>query len=208
MSEPVGDVLADLRSYYEREAVLERRGVPNTRRVEVRDRFVSLLSSERRNSVLDLGSGPATDAVGFTDAGMVYTGLDLAVGNARLAAARQATMVVGSIGAPPFRDRSFDAGWSMSTFMHVEAAHAAEVARGMVQPLRPGAPLMVGVWGGIRRDEVDQTQIEGERRLFSLRTVEENRTLLGSGGAVEHLDTWDVGPDEWEYQLFLVRRHD
>ena len=75
----------------------------------------------------------------------------------------------------------------------------------MTGPLRAGGPMMVGLWGGTPRDEIDDAKIQGERRLFSLRSVDQNHELLGAGGTVEQRSTWDVGPDGWEYQVFLLR---
>lgn len=196
---------SDLRSYYEREAELGTRTELRGRRIELRDEFIALLSEEGCRSLLDLGSGPGLDGGVFVDAGLRYAGLDLAHGNGVIAARAGLFVVQGSIARPPFQQSSFDAGWSMSTFMHVPADEAATVAAGMVGPLRPGAPLLVGLWGGAPRDEIDDTKIEGERRLFSLRSVERNRQLLGAGGDVEHRATWDVGPDGWEYHVFLIR---
>jgi len=204
-SNPEESVQADLRSYYEREAELGTRTELRGFRVGLRDEFVGLLAAERRRSVLDLGSGPGLDGVAFVEAGLGYTGLDLAGGNGVLAARAGILVVQGSIARPPFRMRSFDAGWSMSTFMHIPADEAGTAAAAMTGPLRQGAPMMVGLWGGTPRDEVDDAKIQGERRLFSLRSVDHNRVLLGAGGAVEHRSTWDVGPDGWEYQVFLLR---
>lgn len=198
-------IVADLRSFYEKEAELGLRGPLRGRRVEARNNYVSLLRNEGRSRVLDLGAGPGGDARGFLDAGIGFVGVDLALGNARIAAANGVSVVASSISAPPFRPRSFDAGWSMSTFMHVPESEAAEVAAAMAEPLRPGAPLMVGVWGGSRRDEIERTKLPGEQRLFSLRSGVHNQTLLEAAGDTEHLETWDIGPDGWEYQLFLVR---
>jgi len=205
MSPNPDPVESDLRSYYEREAELGTRTELRGRRIELRDEFIVLLREERCRSLLDLGSGPGLDGAVFVEAGLRYAGLDLAQGNGVLAAGAGLSVVQGSIARPPFRPAAFDAGWSMSTFMHVPADEAATVAAGMVGPLRPGAPLLVGLWGGTPRDEIDDTKIEGERRLFSLRSVEHNRQLLAAGGATEHRSTWEVGPDGWEYQVFLVR---
>lgn len=196
---------ADLRSYYEREAELGLRGPLRERRLAARQQFIALLRSEQRTEVVDLGAGPGRDGEGFVAAELRFVGLDLAVGNARLARENGVCVVPASIAAPPLRPGSFDAGWSMSTFMHVPEHEAADVALAMVEPLRPGAPLMVGVWGGLRRDEIDETQLPGERRLFSLRTSDQNAELLSSGGSVESVEIWDAGPEGWEYQLFLVR---
>ena len=197
--------VADLRAYYEREAELGRRGPVRANRLGARNDFIELLRSEGRGRVLDLGAGPGTDVVGFVEADIGCFGLDLALGNSKLAADRGLHVITGSIAAPPFRSGSFDAGWSMSTFMHVPQREAAAVARAMAEPLQAGAPLMVGLWGGARRDEIDTTQLEGEQRLFSLRSRELNADLLSAAGAAEHIETWDVGPDDWEYQLFLIR---
>lgn len=198
-------VVADLRSFYEREAELGRRGPLKGQRVEARRRFVALLKEEGRSSVLDLGAGPGHDAGDFIESGVHFTGIDLAIGNAKIARARGVLVVPGSIAAPPFCAGSFDAGWSMSTFMHVPTSQAAKVAAAMVAPLQGGAPMMVGLWGGEERDQIEASQIEGEQRLFSLRTVDQNLALLTSAGATVHLETWDAGPDRWEYQLYLVR---
>lgn len=196
---------ADLRSYYEREAEIQGRPEIRGFRIELRDQFIGLLRSEQRRSVLDLGSGPGLDGRAFVEAGVRYVGLDLAHGNGVLAARTGLSVVHGSIAAPPFRPHSFDAGWSMSTFMHVPADEAAVAATAMCGPVRPGGPLLVGVWGGTRRDEIDDSKIEGERRLYSLRPVDHNRRLLEAGGTVEHRWTSDAGPDGWEYQVFLIR---
>lgn len=197
--------VADLRSYYEREAELKRRGSPGPSRLSARHEYIELLRREDRRRVIDFGAGPGRDAAGFVEAGMACIGVDLAVGNAKLAADQELLIVPGSIAAPPFRAGCFDAGWSMSTLMHVPEAEVPDVVRAMVVPLEPGAPLMIGLWGGVRRDEISTAQIEGEQRLFSMRPIEMNHDLLSSAGAIEHSETWDVGPEGWQYQLFLIR---
>lgn len=202
---PDTTVYADLRSYYERESELQTRTELRGFRVGIRDDFVSLLRSEQRRSVLDLGAGPGLDGLAFAEAGLRFVGLDLAHGNGVLAARAGLSVLQGSIARPPFRSRSFDAGWSMSTFMHIPADEAAAVAAAMAEPLCPGGPLLVGLWGGARHDEIDDTRIEGERRLFSLRSADHNQRLLGAAGAVEHRSSWEAGPDGWEYQVFLIR---
>lgn len=205
MAQADPDTVADLRSYYEREAELGLRGAVGPNRVQARNDFIQLLNREGRCHVVDFGAGPGRDLDGFVEAGLGCVGLDLAFGNARLAAKRGLQVITGSIAAPPFRPGSFDAGVSMSTLMHVPEEHAAEVAAAMARSLQANAPLMVGLWGGTRRDEISTTQIEGEQRLFSLRPLEMNRELLSSAGSIEHSETWEIGPDGWEYQLFLVR---
>ena len=204
MSEPDA-VVADLRSYYEREAALDLRRSRTGMRVDLHADFVELLRHEGRSRLLELGCGPGHDAAGFLEAGIDAVGLDLAVGNATLGAERGVRIVAGSIAAPPFNLDSFDAGWSMSTLMHVPESEVEVVVTRMVRPLRAGAPLMVGLWGGERRDEIDTTRLPGERRLFSLRPFERNAELLSAAGSIGTSEIRGTSPEGWEYHTFLIR---
>ncbi|MCP3988061.1 MAG: methyltransferase domain-containing protein [Actinomycetia bacterium] len=202
----MSDVQADLRSYYEEEARLGLRlgRPPKGPRAEFLQEFLTLLEQEKRHSVLDFGAGPARDGQAFVDAGHPYVGLDLAHGNGILAAEAGISVIQGSIAAPPFRPGSFDAGWSMSTLMHIPEDDTAATLAAMATPLRPGAPLAVGLWGG-ELGEVNETNLAGHRRLFSLRPFASNQEILATCGSIERASLWDIGPAGWEYHTFVVR---
>ncbi len=194
-----------LRAYYEEEARLRTRKPVTGRRVELRDKFVALLRAEHRRSVVDFGAGPGRDGEAFVTTGLDYVGLDLAHANGVLAAERGITVVQGSVAAPPFRQRSFDAGWSMSTLMHIPEDEVPDTLSAMTAPLRPGAPLLVGVWGGDQGDFISEIGLAGHQRPFSLRPFGVNHRLFAACGDVEHASTWDLGADEWQYQVFQLR---
>ncbi len=202
-------VVDDLRSYYESESRLRVRldRVPSERRVAVREAFVARLTVEGRRSVIDFGAGPATDGMAFAEAGLTYLGIDLAHGNGRLARERGLTVIQGSMAEPPVRARSIEAGWSMSALMHVPDPAVAATVAAMVATLTPGAPLVVGLWGGDRAERIDTT-IDGERRYFGFRSMAANAELLGAAAAVESADRWRSGPDHDEYQVFRLRAPD
>lgn len=195
----------DLRAYYEEEARLRLRKPVTGRRVQMRDEFVALLQAERRRSVVDYGAGPGRDGEAFVVAGLDYVGLDLAHANGVLAAERGVTVVQGSVDAPPFCTRSFDAGWSMSTLMHIPEATVPECLSAMTAPLRPGAPFVVGLWGGDRGDVISELGPAGHRRFFSLRPFDVNHRLLAACATVEHASVWDLGDGEWQYHVFQLR---
>lgn len=199
------DIGRDLRSYYEAEARARTRTVLSERRVAVVDEFLSLMQAERRRSVVEFGAGPGLDGARFVDAGHRYVGVDLAHGNALLAAERNVTVVQADIAALPFAPGAFDAGWSMSTLMHVPEADVSATVSELVRLLRPGAPLFVGLWGGDQGQIVSEQGVEGQRRMFSLRSPGRNRELLAASAPIEWSTTWDLGPDHWSYQLFRLR---
>ncbi|MCU1360257.1 MAG: putative methyltransferase [Ilumatobacteraceae bacterium] len=194
-----------LRAYYEEEARLRLRKPRVGSRVELRDAFVDLLNAESRRSVVDFGAGPRGDGEAFIAAGLDFVGLDLAHANTVLAAEGGVRVVQGSIDAPPFRQGTFEAGWSMSTLMHVPADAVPQTLTAMIATLRPGAPLLIGVWGGDQGDMIGEWILDGHQCFFSLRPFHVNLRLFAACAEVEHATTWDLGPDEWQYQVFRLR---
>jgi hypothetical protein len=106
---------------------------------------------------------------------------------------------------PPVRCGSFEAGWSMSTLMHLDDDDAAAAVGAMGRTLRSGAPLWIGVWGGEGTEVVDSATIPGHLRPYRLRTLERNRQLLCEGLDVDDVAVHDIGPSDQQYQLFRLR---
>lgn len=205
------DVGRDLLAYYEEEARLGIRTDPSERRIALLEDFVALAVGEGRRSVVEFGAGPGLDGVRFGAAGLAYAGINLAHGNAVLAAARGTCVVQADLTAPPFPPRSFDAAWSMSTLMHVPATDTARALAAMTAVLRPGAPFLVGLWGadhGHHGDLVSERGVAGQRRLFSVRPFAANAALIGEAASIEWSTRWDFGPDEWSYHVFRLRARD
>lgn len=196
---------AELRSYYEEEASRGLRSKPliGPRR-DLRDRFIERLHREGRGRVVDFGAGPGRDCAGFVEAGIDVVGVDLAHGNAVAAARSGFTVVHGSVISPPFRSESFDAGWSMSTLMHLTEQEMSSAVAAMAATLVPGAPLQVGMWGGDAGERVDES-IAGQRRRFFDRPLDVNTKILGVIGEIENSEEWDFG-DTGRYHVISVRR--
>ena len=204
----VDSIDEDLAEFYEEEAASGRRSAPRGRRLDFRARCIETFRDEGCRSVLEVGCGPGHERPAFADAGLDYVGIDLAIGNAERAPDFGATVIPASLYAPPFRRNAFDAGWSMSTLMHVPIARFDDAMEAIVTVLRPGAPLGIGIWGssdGADREFVSEFAGHGTRRLFSLRTAERNLELFERHVTVEHLAVEDLGPDEWAYHLVTAR---
>lgn len=199
---------AELRAYYEEESRLRLREGRSGARLSLRRGFIEQLQREGRRSVLDIGAGPGVDLGAFHGAGLHAMGVDLALGNARLAAEAGLVMIQGSATALPVRPASFDAAWSISTLMHLDHAEAANAAAEVARCLRPGGRFLAGIWG--RETEstvVDDTKLPGNRRPFHLRSVESNTSLLTShpGLELETNERWPSVSEDWDYQVFHLR---
>ena len=196
-----------LRAYYEAEADARLRPHQDDRRRSNCAEFARCLVDAGCHRVLDVGSGPACDHKPFASVGVEYVGIDLAVGNAALAAAFDQTVIPASLFRMPFVSEAFPAGWSMSTLQHVPDERIDEALTEMVRVLAPGAPLMIGLWGG--RDETIEPPSSSAGvelpRHFTLRSHDRIRTILGRHLLMEWDDTFAAGTFGWEYHVSSTR---
>jgi SAM-dependent methyltransferase len=115
--------------------------------------------------------------------------------------------VCGSLYDPPFADATFDAVWTMSTFVHVPDDRVDEALASVVALAKPGAPVAIGTWGGFDREGVHEFGEIRPYRFFSLRTHERWVATLARHASVETFDTRRPDPKiDWEYQFAIVRR--
>ncbi|MGY2081118.1 class I SAM-dependent methyltransferase [Modestobacter sp. SYSU DS0657] len=76
---------------------------------------------------------------------MQLSGVDLSPQHVALCRAAGVDAHVAPVRALPFGDASLDAGWTMSTLLHVPDAELDQALTEIRRVLRPGAPLAVGV---------------------------------------------------------------
>jgi SAM-dependent methyltransferase len=155
--------------------------------------------------VLEVGTGPGRDGAALVQAGLDYTGIDLAPASVAACRALGLDVRVASVLDLPFADGTFDAGWTMSTLLHVADAELDAALAEVVRVLRPGAPLAVGLWGG--RDLAEGPAGEathGPARFFSFRSDEKVLAALGRHGTVESWEIWESTSD-LHYQFAIVR---
>jgi SAM-dependent methyltransferase len=196
----------DLVAYYDNE-VRDRldRSLP-TQRVAQRIAYRELLEREGIHSILEIGSGPGRDGEAFAAAGLTYTGVDLAPASVAACRSRGLDAMVASVLDLPFDDCSFEAGWTMSTLLHIADEDLDAALAEIVRVLRPESPLAIGLWGDqtggehLWRDGTDF----GPPRFFSIRTDEALLAALRRHGTVEQWLTWQ-GNDSMHYQWAVVR---
>ncbi|MFF0342143.1 class I SAM-dependent methyltransferase [Kribbella sp. NPDC004875] len=197
----------DLITYYSNELrARSDRALPDAR-VTRRTAYLSQLQAEGRHSVLEIGCGPGRDGEAIASAGFDYTGVDLAPASVEACRGLGLRAEVASVLELPFDDETFDAGWTMSTLLHVADDDLDLAVREIVRVLRPGAVLAVGLWGsaaGGERVWQDESGF-GPGRFFSIRTDEGLRAVLAEHGVVEEWLTWDDREGPMHYQWAVVR---
>jgi SAM-dependent methyltransferase len=196
----------DLVAYYDNEVRARSQRELPAERLRRRAAYLSLLEHEDRASVIEVGAGPGRDGQAFAAGGLSYTGVDLAPSAVAACRALGLDARVATVFDLPFDDDSFEAGWTMSTLLHVPTADVGTALAEIVRVLRPGAPLAIGVWGTPtdREDLWDDGSAFGPPRFFSMRSDDSWRRLLSAHGVVEEWSVWE-GREELHYQWAVLR---
>jgi len=197
---------SDLVAYYNNEVQARvGRDLPDER-VARRTAYLQRLERDGHRSVLEIGCGPGRDGQAIATAGFDYTGVDLASASVETCRSLGLKAEVASVLDLPFEDATFDAGWTMSTLLHVADENLDQALAEIARVLRPGAPLAVGLWGNATGgEEVWQDDRGfGPGRFFSIRTDDALRAAFERHGTVEEWLTWDDG-GTMHYQWAVVR---
>lgn len=156
--------------------------------------------------MLEVGTGPGRDAAAFIAAGLALGGVDRSREHVRLARLAGVDAYQASVLAMPFPARRFDAGWTMSTLVHVPDDQFAAALDAIAERLVDGAPLAVGMWGGQDHEGHSDRDTIDPPRFFSSRSHERARAMLSRVGRLERFDTWAGSRStDWEYQWAVVR---
>lgn len=194
----------DLRRYYDSEAEARARQPAAGHREELRDDLIATLDDGAPSLVVDVGAGPGRDGQAFVDAGHRYVGVDLAFANAELAATHGLMVIQGSLFDLPVASSCADVVWTMSTLLHVPDDRFHEAVSELVGVLRPGGVMAIGLWGGIDRQWVNETDHFDPPRFFAQRSHSRLRSLVAEHGEVVHFETWPAHTD-WEYQFVVLQ---
>jgi SAM-dependent methyltransferase len=198
----VPDVEDALRRFYDVElAERESRPLGDGRQRHL-EAFVDLCVREGRTRVVEVGCGAGRDGKPMAEAGLAYSGVDLSSTGVAICRRLGLDAVQASATGLPFPDDAFDAGWSMSTLMHLPGDGMERALAELGRVLVPGGLLEVGVWG----KDVDGERFDSGGRYFRQRTDDDLRRLLGAVGEVLAFETWDhLDDDGAHYQWARVR---
>jgi SAM-dependent methyltransferase len=198
---------ADLALYYNQEAGLRAKRPIDPKRVACRDAFIAHIRAERVSMLLEVGTGPGLDAAAFLAAGTRVVGVDLSAAHVRIAHGNGVHAAMASVYALPLADAVCDAGWTMSTLVHVPNESFDVAMTELCRVIRPGGPLAIGLWGTtIDTEGVNEGDEILPKRFFSRRTDQRLRAMLEPYGRIERFDTWRQDTDAtWIYQFVVVR---
>lgn len=177
-------------------------------RAELQDRFLRRLRDEGRDTLIELGAGTGYDAVAFTREGIQVTAIDLSAQHVALCRAKGINARVGDFYNLDLPTDSFQAGWAMSSLLHVPNRDLDAVLVEISRVLCPGALLGIGLWGGIDREGIWEGDVAEPKRFFSLRSDDHLKDLLSQHFEILEFDITSPGEGfgaKAHYQWCVVR---
>ncbi len=172
------DVTASLRSAYDRHADEREQNDPEPWKQAERQEFLSLLQSEQKRTLLEVGAGPGKDSLFFHELGLDVTSVDLSpamVEHCRQKGLRAYVRDALNLG---FAAGSFDAVYTLNCLLHVPKRDLPAALEQIQQVLRPGGLLFLGLWGGQDTEHVWTDDGYQPKRFFSLHADDSLRSAV------------------------------
>jgi SAM-dependent methyltransferase len=141
-----------------------------------RDAFLDWLRAARVGTLLEIGSGTGQDSAWFQSSGLDVTAVDLSPAMAertRQKGVRALARDVLGLGLPA---SSFDAAYSINTFLHVPTPDLDAALRAVHEVLAPGGLFHLGVYGGLAEEGIASDDSHDPPRFFAFRTDEQMLT--------------------------------
>ncbi len=193
---------ADLVAFYNTEVDSRAQRPLGQSREHILARFIADCEAANLKDVLEIGCGAGRDGEVLARS-LTYTGIDITPASVEHCRALGLHAVVAGAQDLPFDDNSFDAVFSMSTFMHLPDDVFDAALLQVRRVLRTGGIFDIGVWG----HESDRDWTTQDGRYFRHRSEATLRAELAKVGRVEDFRVVSDGPQQrGTYQVARVRR--
>lgn len=142
------DITPTLKQAYDNHAVERDTAGLTEWKITEREQFLSMLQSEGKHSLLEIGAGPGHFGAFFRDRGLNVVCTDLSPEMVRLCREKGLEAHVMDFLQLDFPPASFDAVFALNCLLHVPSADLDRVLAAVHRLLRPNGLFYYGVYGG------------------------------------------------------------
>jgi SAM-dependent methyltransferase len=206
---PAPDFKARLRETYDAHAEQRDKMGEAGWRWPLCEQLITLLKTEQKNRLLEIGAGAGHTARYFADRGLDVVAIDLSPAQVERSRAKGLTAYHRDFYDLGFRMESFDAVWAMNCLLHVPSRDLEDVLSGIREVLVPDGVFCMGTWGGIAEEGIYDDDFYQPSRFFALRTDDDLLESVGAVFAVEEFKRVkppDANDDRLHVQFIRARR--
>lgn len=174
-------------------------------KLDLRQKFVDLLKSENKKTILELGSGAGLDAKFFQDSGFAVLATDLSPEMVKMCQKRGLDAKVVDLYDLTSLNTQYDGIFSLNVLLHVPRKDLDKVLGNIADALEEDGIFFYGVYGGIDKEEVitDKSKM-GLPRLFSFLSDESIKEVTKQRFEIIDFATIDIGSDKPNFHFQAV----
>ncbi len=199
-------VIKDLRRSYDGMAEERDKFQISAWKLEERESFLSLLKTEGKQSLLEVGAGTGHFAKFFQDNGLTVICTDLSPEMVQLCRAKGLTAYTTDFMRLDFPERSFDAVFALNCLLHVPKRDLPQVLAAIRALLRPTGLFYLGLYGGHEYEGVWPEDDYEPQRFFSFHTDEQIRQVVTEYFELLAFKQIPLTGYDFHFQSIILRR--
>jgi SAM-dependent methyltransferase len=198
---------ADLVTVYNKQAEERNKGEMADWKAVERAHFLSLLQSENKQTLLEIGAGHGRDGLFFKAQGLQVTCIDLSPKMVELCQQKGVEARVMDMVHLDFEHTSFDAVYALNSFLHLPKDKFLVALKNVCGVLHLAGLFFLGIYGGFDFAGIWEKDFYTPKRFFSFHSDENLKRILANTFEVLYFKRIELEEGELSFQSAILRKH-
>ncbi len=198
-------VKLNLKEFYNQEAGLRNLSEKQEWKKNQRDKFLSYIKSENKNSLLEIGAGTGADSQFFMNCRLNVVAVDLSIEMVKLCKEKGIEAYELDFYNISNLNRKFDCIWSMNSLLHVPKTDLLKVLNQISSVLNEKGLFYMGVYGGEDSEGEFVNEVANTPRFFSSYSEDKLKEVLSEVFDIIEFEQIDVGRN-MDFQAVIMRK--
>ena len=183
------NIFQDLILSYDRKSNERDKHIVPDWKKDLRWKFLEILKSEEKTSLLDIGAGTGIHARFFHEHGLNVTCIDLSPANIQKCLEKGLDSSILNILDLNSHGQEYDCAFALNSLLHIPTLQLPTALSNISNILKPGGLFFWGQYGGQYREGVYQDDHHDPIRFFSLLNDDQLNKFASTEFIIERFDT-------------------